>query len=209
MKKLASLFAVIALSAGILSLPMTVNAASSSSADGLDVSMETELSSYALDESGNNKATEVVANVSVKNTNAYDVNEVEVKFELPSGLTLKAGKLVETGIEVPASETHVSSITAVKFESTSGGNETGNNTNGGNNTENAADDIAPDIESPRTGDSFNPTVVLIIMLFAASFILVAVKRGARVPKSVVSLVLCFVVASFALNTTVIRSSGKG
>ena len=66
MKKIVSLFAAIVITVGIMSaMPLTVNAASKSSSDGLDVSMETSTNSYALNEDEQNIATEVEINVSM------------------------------------------------------------------------------------------------------------------------------------------------
>ena len=211
MKKIVSLFAAIVMTVGIMSaMPLTVNAASKSSSDGLDVSMETSTNSYALNEDEQNIATEVEINVNVKNTNATDFTDVEVKLELPSGLMLKTGDLVESGISVPSGKTHKFTATAIHFKPSSGGNDDNKPTNEDDNPTNSDDsnekantnDTSNDIDSPKTGDSFSLASVLIVMLFSASFILVAKRRGMRIPKGVISLGLCLAIVAGAANITV-------
>ena len=217
MKKIVSLFAAIVITVGIMSaMPLTVNAASKSSSNGLDVSMETSTNSYALNEDEQNIATEVEINVSVKNTNSTDFNDVEVKLELPSGLMLKTGDLVESGISVPSGKTHKFTATAIHFKPSSGGNDDNKPTNEDDNPTNSDDsnekantkDTSNDIDSPKTGDSFSLASVLVVMLFSASFILVAIRRGMRIPKGVISLGLCLAIVAGAANITVFAAESS-
>ena len=85
----------------LFALPFTVSAAGADARDGLEVSLLTDQGTYGADE-------EIKLSVSVKNTNAYAVEGVQVEALLPQGFEL-AGE-APAPVDIPAGQTGTASV---------------------------------------------------------------------------------------------------
>lgn len=211
MKKIVSLFAAIVMTVGIMSaVPLTVNAASKSSSEGVDVSVKTDTNTYTIDEEKQLTATEVQITVSAKNSSIYDVYDADVTIELPKGLSLKSGELNATDVDLTAGKSYKATVVAVKA-----------NTQSGNGTEEGEDDKPSDTpdtnkdttdkdnpDSPKTGDDFDAGTFVALMIISGASVMLILKRYGLVSKKAVSLVVCLIMATSVMPMRAFAAESK-
>ncbi|MDL2214493.1 Ig-like domain-containing protein [Clostridia bacterium OttesenSCG-928-O13] len=165
----AALLATIVLLALVLwATPITAYAASQTQ-DGLEVSLTTDKGSYAAGDA-------VTVNVSVKNTNAFAVDNVKLDLVLPAGISLQSGSASITIGTLAAGATETRSF-AAKADAASP----------------APASTAPVGGSPQTGDASNISLWLVLLVLSigglAAIVAYAKKRkGAKF----LSFFLCFI-----------------
>lgn len=211
MKKIVSLFAAIVITVGIMSaMPLTVNAASKSSSEGVDVSVKTDTNTYTVDEEKQLTATEVQITVSAKNSSIYDVYDADVTIDLPKGLSLKSGELNATDVDLTAGKSYKATVVAVKA-----------NTQSGNGTEEGEDDKPSDTpdtnkdttdkdnpDSPKTGDDFDAGTFVALMIISGASVMLILKRYGLVSKKAVSLVVCLIMATSVMPMRAFAAESK-
>ena len=211
MKKIVSLFAAIVMTVGIMSaVPLTVNAASKSSSEGVDVSVKTDTNTYTVDEEKQLTATEVQITVSAKNTSIYDVYDADVTIELPKGLSLKSGELNATDVDLTAGKSYKATVVAVKA-----------NTQSGNGTEEGEDDKPSDTpdtnkdttdkdnpDSPKTGDDFDAGTFVALMIISGASVMLILKRYGLISKKAVSLVVCLIMVTSVMPMRAFAAESK-
>ena len=211
MKKIVSLFAAIVMTVGIMSaMPLTVNAASKSSSEGVDVSVKTDTNTYTIDEEKQLTATEVQITVSAKNSSIYDVYDADITIDLPKGLNLKSGELNATDVDLTAGKSYKATVVAVKA-----------NTQSGNGTEEGEDDKPSDTpdtnkdttdkdnpDSPKTGDDFDAGTFVALMIISGASVMLILKRYGLVSKKAVSLVVCLIMATSVMPMRAFAAESK-
>lgn len=211
MKKIVSLFAAIVMTVGIMSaMPLTVNAASKSSSEGVDVSVKTDTNTYTVDEEKQLTATEVQITVSAKNSSIYDVYDADVTIDLPKGLSLKSGELNATDVDLTAGKSYKATVVAVKA-----------NTQSGKGTEEKEDDKPSDTpdtnkdttdkdnpDSPKTGDDFDAGTFVALMIISGASVMLILKRYGLISKKAVSLVVCLIMATSVMPMRAFAAESK-
>ncbi len=177
MKKIASLLLALSLVfCVLLALPLNVSAASSTTQDGLEVTITTDKTEYTADE-------DIQVSVSVKNNNSYKVEGISVETLLPEGLVLKTGNLSATDIDVEAGASYAASVVARLSEDLK-------DNEGTISTEPTAptQPTTPDSDTPKTGDDFN--LVLWVVLLVASAVGIVLAVVLKKKMRIICLLLC-------------------
>ncbi len=107
MKKIASLLITLSLVfCMLIALPLTANAASVESQDGLVATILTDKDSYSETE-------EILLSIAIENNNPYEVTGISVETFLPEGLNIKVGELNYDNISIPAGTTYQTTVATV------------------------------------------------------------------------------------------------
>ena len=176
----------------LMSLTVFAYAASEASQNGVEITLTTDKDEYVPGE-------DINVTVSIKNVNDYDVNDLELKIELPEGLTLKSGELQFSGVSIPAGETIVKQVTAVKIQEKQEIEDTPE-------TNPPQQNITPDTETvPDTGSSQNTraaqtgdnlylliAVSLLCVLVIAVLLIIKFRKKAT---KVLSVIICVIMVS--------------
>jgi len=100
MKKAMRLFlAFVLVSCMLFAVPLCVNAESTSTKDGLEVTVTTDKDVFFAEE-------DIKLNLSIKNTNTYIIEAIDVETVLPTGLSSKAESVNADDINIEAGETY-------------------------------------------------------------------------------------------------------
>lgn len=209
MKKIVSLFAAIVMTVGIMSaMPLTVNAASKSSSEGVDVSVKTDTNTYTVDEEKQLTATEVQITVSAKNSSIYDVYDADVTIDLPKGLSLKSGELNATDVDLTAGKSYKATVVAVKAN-TQSGNGTEEDDKPSDTPDTNKDTTDKDNpNSPKTGDDFDAGTFVALMIISGASVMLILKRYGLVSKKAVSLVVCLIMATSVMPIRAFAAESK-
>ena len=193
MKRIAKIFLCVLMVLSVLIiLPDSVNAASLESHDGLEVSILTDKDEYS-------QSDDIKITINVKNTNAYDMENISVDALLPEGLTVKSGELSNNSVNIKAGETYTVSIEA-KLTAASIESNNSNLTQATNNTGAAKDTAAAPV---KTGDSTNIVLWIVVLAISVAGVIVAVKG--KKSKKALSM---FLVMALILTGTLTGISGK-
>lgn len=193
MKRIAKIFLCVLMVLSVLIiLPDSVNAVSLESHDGLEVSILTDKDEYS-------QSDDIKITINVKNTNAYDMENISVDALLPEGLTVKSGELSNNSVNIKAGETYTVSIEA-KLTAASIESNNSNLTQATNNTGAAKDTAAAPV---KTGDSTNIVLWIVVLAISVAGVIVAVKG--KKSKKALSM---FLVMALILTGTLTGISGK-
>ncbi len=197
-KTLSVLLAIVMTICMFTAMTVVASAAETDSQSGIEATLVTDKNIYSAGE-------DIKVTVDVKNTNTYNVDNVNVVLKLPEGLTLKSGDVSISNVNIAAGETYSKEVVAIKEapkvstdesskesmdessaapidnpndDPSTGNPGTGNNGNGNAN-------------SQQTGDNSNMVlwVVLIVLFVAVIFFIVKFRK--KVTK-VLGLFLCAV-----------------
>ena len=200
-KTLSVLLALVMTICMLTTTAMVASAAETDTQSGIEATLVTDKNTYSSGE-------DIKVTVNVKNTNTYDVNDVSITVELPEGLTLKSGDLSISDVDIAAGETYSKEVIAVKETSTpltdkpadtptdklsTGNPNTGNNGNG-------------NATSPKTGDSSNIVLCVVLMALLVVGIFLTVKFRKKATK-VLSLFLCVVMVCAIVPTGAFAAEG--
>lgn len=207
-KTLSVLLALVMTICMLTTTAMVASAAETDTQSGIEATLVTDKNTYSSGE-------DIKVTVNVKNTNTYDVNDVSITVELPEGLTLKSGDLSISDVDIAAGETYSKEVIAVKETSTPPTDKpadaptdkptgkpadtptdklsTGNPNTGNNGNGNAT--------SPKTGDSSNIVLCVVLMALLVVGIFLTVKFRKKATK-VLSLFLCVVMVCAIVPTGV-------
>lgn len=182
--------------------------------DGLEVALLTDKENYNLDE-------KITANLTVTNTNDFEIINVSLENFIPNGYKLSKDcsssldverikpneKITLKAVFIPDTTETIMSVTTVTEEKTSYTNSTtktnsvinnsttiqNNNSSGNNNTDNEKG------KSPYTGDESNiPFIVgLLVISSCSAVILFFTKRKTR--NTILSLILCFATTEMLID----------
>lgn len=192
MKKIASFFVAIIMTVGVmLTAPLTVNAASKSSLEGVDASLK-------ADTSAENQEDGAKITLTAKNASIYDVYEVNVKIDLPSGLSLKSGKLSDKNIDLTAGKTYKSDFTVVKA-SVQSDNETSYEKTNSKDTTDANKEPS---KTPKTGDDYNVGINLAILIVSGAVALFMLNKYYTISKKLISITLCIIISASVMPRNV-------
>lgn len=171
-KKILSVFLGVVFALSSLST-ITAFAASSVSQDGLTAAITSKKTVYSANE-------DIDLDLTVVNNNSYAVDDIQTSVTLPDGITAKAGSLSQDAFSLAANESKTSASTIIK---TVNAPAASNNIHSNSNT-----------VSPKTGDSFNIVIRLIIMLISGgALVLLAIKEKKIKNNGYLSLLLLFAV----------------
>lgn len=106
-KTLSVLLALIMTICMFTAMTVVASAAETGSQSGIEATLVTDKNVYSAGE-------DIKVTVDVKNTNTYDVDNVNVVLELPEGLTLKSGDVSISNVNIAAGETYSKEVVAIK-----------------------------------------------------------------------------------------------
>lgn len=185
MKKAVSLFFSLVLAFCLLTaIPLSANAAVSNTLDGLEVALLTDKDEYV-------ESDDIQITVSVKNTNAFKVENISIETLLSDGLTVKAGNASVADIDIEAGETYSVTVMAAlpepPLDSQSGTEEPSDS------APVVSDDVtapSPAPDSPQTSDNLILWAVLTAVAAAAIFLALRSNKASKI----LGLFLCMGIA---------------
>lgn len=142
-KKIPVFLLTMILCIGLMAMPAF---AASSSQDGLEVTFTTDKESYSQSE-------QIVATLTVTNTNDFAVSNVSLENVIPEGYTLAEGNEATKQVEsLEAGETVSLTVTYVPGNTGNGGEQPGTGDNTGNTDTPGSGDNGGSTEQPGTGN---------------------------------------------------------
>lgn len=186
MKRFSAFLLSMLLCLGMTAIPVF---AASESQDGLEVTLVTDKEVYTQKE-------EIVATLSVKNTNDFAVTNLSLENIIPKGYKLAKDSVatkqigsLETGKTTTLKVTYVaeSSTGAGEDKPGTGDTDKENKPGNGSNSENPV--------HPETGDKSNVVLWVVLMVVAGLGIIVIVVKNKKHGKKLLSLFLCLTIAS--------------
>lgn len=193
-KKIPVFLLTMILCIGLMAMPAF---AASSSQDGLEVTLTTDKETYSQGE-------QIVATLTVTNTNEIEVSNVSLENVIPQGYTLAEGAEATKQIEsLGAGETVSLTVTYVPEGSENSGEQSGtgndsgsssntgtgsNNTTGGNGT--SGSDSNNSSTSPTTGDDSNVARWIALFVLAGTGLVTLIALRKKSGKKLLSLFLC-------------------
>lgn len=175
MKKITHLFLAASLVlCMLLAFPFSVCAAGATAQDGLEISILTDKSEYAVNE-------KIQVTVNVRNTNSDKAEGIDVETLLPEGLVLKTGSLKATEIEIEAGKTYSASLTAEPSDKLKKELENANNSNSNKEDQ-------KEVESPNTSDQSGIGFLVLLLLACGVGVILTVKN--KKAAKMLSLFLC-------------------
>ena len=157
--------------------------AATKSQDGLEATLTFAKAEYKANE-------KIELTLTVKNTGAETVKNVQTEIVLPDGVSVDSGNLKQSAFDLAASESKVANVSVKKNSSASAnGTSTNNNSTSG---------------APQTSDAsvVVPVAVMILSGIAVAFIAVKSKRAA---KGMMSVFLCVLMLGVAVLPTVVSA----
>ena len=189
-KTLSVLLAIVMTICMLTAMTVVASAEETDSQSGIEATLVTDKNVYSAGE-------DIKVTVDVKNTNTYDVDNVNVVLKLPEGLILKSGDVSISNVNIAAGETYSKEVVAIKEapevstdessadlidnpndDPSTGNPGTGNNGNGNAN-------------SQQTGDNSNMVLWVVLMVLFVAGIFFIVKFRKKVTK-ILGLFLCVV-----------------
>ncbi|MFI3325382.1 MAG: hypothetical protein R3Y35_04320 [Clostridia bacterium] len=160
-------------------MSITAFAESTNSQDGIVATLSVDKESYDLDE-------EIDVNLTVENTNTYDVKNVTTEIILPSGVSVTSGTTLQESVTLLAGESVTNEITVIK--------------------ENSYTDDTPSTEdTPSTGDTSIAYLWAIVAVGSiAGLIFISIKN--KKLKNIKFLVLILALSIFYTNSPMIASA---
>ncbi len=155
---------------------ITVSAASQTQ-DGLEATLTLSKAEYSANEN-------IAVTLTVKNTGAETVKNVQTEIVLPNGVSVVSGNLKQSAFDLAANETKTVEVTAKKGAASA---NTNTNTNSNSNSNNTAGSTTT---APQTADSFVVVPVVIMIISGIAVAVISVKYKWIGGKGIMSIFLC-------------------
>lgn len=168
--------------------------------DGILVTVSSDKENYSSED-------EVKLKITVKNTNDFEVTDIEIENILPDGISLVSGDILKDNINLKANEETIMNL-SVKKVRTGQTATTGNTINNSDNSERNTT-VSKAEKFPNTGDNNNTLITLIVMLVSIAVMIVCLMLKDRKKYSkFLSLLICLGVINAFGITNIVHASSK-
>lgn len=205
MKHFSAFVLSVLLCLGMMSMPVF---AASESQDGLEVTLVTDKEAY-------NQEEQIVATLSVKNTNDFAVTNLLLENIIPDGYKLAENFVATKQVEsLAAGESITLTITYVSEKST-GDNEEGEDRPGTGDADkthtlgNGSNNGNSNADSPSTDDESNVTFWIVLMVLAILGIIVIVVINKKQGRKLLSLFLCLTMVGTVVAGAPMQTKAAG